>query len=308
MRQFVRQWIAMGKRGRERRHIKGLTLVELLVALLLTGLILAAVYNLFGSQENTQVLVDQLSEMNQNLRIAANAILMDMRQAGYHVENGVASSGIGQLRAIVVQDGGPGNPDTLTVLYAVPGFETTLRADYSTPGAQASVKDGCPLCLDSSANCRECDESSPQCFCTGDLVIITGGGNSSVFQVTSNASYGSTLLDFGPSSSYNNSSEHQGSGFTSYTGSEVSGARVFKAVRRTYRVERTTNPPTLRVTEGTGNEQTLVEGIEDLQITPPGANNRSYEVAITARTRKAIPGSGYRRRTITETVRVRNLQ
>jgi len=300
MRQFVRQWIAMGKRGRERRHIKGLTLVELLVALLLTGLILAAVYNLFASQENTQVLVDQLSEMNQNLRIAANAILMDMRQAGYHVENGVASSGIGQLRAIAVQDGGTGNPDTLTVLYAVPGFETTLGGEYSTPGAQAPIEDGCPLGLDEP---RTCDQSSPQCFCNGDLVIITGGERSSVFQVTSDASDGSTSLDLGSSSPYNNSSGHQGSGFTEYT-----EARVFKAVRRTYRVDRTTNPPSLRVTEGTGSEQTLVEGIEDLQITPSGANNRSYEVAITARTRKAIPGSGFRRRTITETVRVRNLQ
>jgi prepilin-type N-terminal cleavage/methylation domain-containing protein len=174
----------------------GLTLVEVLIALVLTGLILAAVYNLFGSQENTQVLVDQLSEMNQNLRIAANTILMDMRQAGYHVEDGVASSGVGRLNAITVQDGGTGNPDQLTVLYAIPGFEANLIGGYTTPGAQAPIDDGCPPVAGDTI--RTCGQSSPTCFCSGDLVIMTDGRSSSVFQVTSDdAADGETQLELG---------------------------------------------------------------------------------------------------------------
>ena len=311
MRRFVKHGTVEGGPERKCRDMEGLTLVELLLALLLTGLILAAVYNLFGSQENTQVLVDQLSEMNQNLRIAANTILMDMRQAGYHVEGGVASSGLGQLRAIVVQDGGTTNPDELTVLYAIPGFEAKLTSSYSTPGGQASIDDGCPPV--SGGITRTCHQSSPTCFCSGDLVIMTDGRTSSVFRVTSPARDGPTQLVLGTSSSYNDSDGHEGSGFPA--GGYGEGSRVFKAVLRTYRVDRTTDPrlPRLRVTEGIAPEeissnQTLVDGIEDLQISPTGANNHSYEVAITARTRKAVPGSGYRRRTITETVRVRNLQ
>lgn len=262
------------------KYTSGLTLVEVMIALVLTGLILAAVYNLFGSQENTQVLVDQLSEMNQNLRIAANSILMDMRSAGYHIEGGTASSGTEvQVNAIDVVDGGT-DPDRVTVLYAVPGFETV---GTSTGGTQLSIEEGCPPVA--GATVRTCGQSSPTCFCSGDLVVITDGRISELRQLTSDAS--------------------RGHGEVTINSDLVEGEwKIFKASRRTYSVEGTS----LRVKdENTGIEQTLVEGIEDLQITPTSANNPSYQVTITARTRKQIPGSGYRKRTITETVKVRNL-
>lgn len=285
----------------------GLTLVEVLIALVLTGLILAAVYNLFGSQENTQVLVDQLSEMNQNLRIAANSILMDVRSAGYHVEGGVASSGVGPVpvNAIVVEDGGS-DPDRLTILYAVPGFETNGIRDVFADSSEILVEDGCPPVAGNTV--RTCGQSSPTCFCNSDLVIITNGQVSSLFQLTSDATDGPGQLEIG-SSPYNNSSGHTSSGFPE-EGYRDGSWRLFKASYKTYRVDRTTNPnlPSLKFTDqSTGTEQTLVEGIEDLQINPTSPNNSSYQVAITARTRKPVPGSGYRRRTITETVKVRNL-
>lgn len=294
----------------------GLTLVEVLIALLLTGIILAAVYNLFGSQENTQVIVEQLSEMNQNLRIAANSIFMDMRQAGFHVEQGLASSGQNPceesephpIPAICVKDGGTDRPDEVIVLYAVPGFETRLTSEYSSPGTQASIEDGCPPVAGSTV--RTCSESSPTCFCRGDLVIMTGGGFSSVFQVTSDASDGPIQLDLGSSSPYN-SDGHLERGFPS--GGYGIGSRVSRAILRIYRVSLDTEPPSLLVEDGSGVVQTLVEGIEDLQILPADPNCSTdencpiYEVAITARTRKEVPVSGYRRRTITEMVKVRNL-
>lgn len=260
---------------RRQEYTSGLTLVEVMIALVLTGLILAAVYNLFSSQESTQVLVDQLSEMNQNLRIAANSILMDMRSAGYHVEGGIAISDAGQVNAIEVTDGGTG-PDSVTVLYAVPGFETR-----GSSGESFFIEDGCPPVA--GATVRSCASSSPTCFCEGDLVIVTDGRTTRLFRLTSNASDGPGDLPL-----------------------DLEGEwRVFKAARRTYRVEE----GSLKVTDerGQGNPNDLVDGIEDLQITPTSSNNASYQVAITARTRKQVPGSGYRRRTITETVRVRNL-
>lgn len=268
---------------RRQEYTSGLTLVEVMIALVLTGLILAAVYNLFSSQESTQVLVDQLSEMNQNLRIAANSILMDMRSAGYHVEGGIAISGEGQVNAIEVTDGGSG-PDSVTVLYAVPGFETRGSKvqvfDPSSVEPRFIIEDCCPPVA--GATVRSCTSSSPTCFCEGDLVIVTDG------RTTRLTSIGE---DDCPS---------DGPGTLPL---DLEGEwRVFKAARRTYRVE----GGILKVTDEQGQKD-LVEGIEDLQITPTSSNNASYQVAITARTRKQVPGSGYRRRTITETVRVRNL-
>jgi len=76
----------------------GFTLIEVLLALLLTMILLAGIYNLFGSQEKSQALVDQVSEMNQNLRVAAATITRDMRMAGYHLEDARATSGTGGAR------------------------------------------------------------------------------------------------------------------------------------------------------------------------------------------------------------------
>lgn len=294
----------------------GLTLIEALIAMVLTGLILAGVYNLFGSQENTQVLVDQIAEMNQNLRIAGNAIIMDMRNAGNQVRSSggiqhVASCGVTDpdfvagVPAVLVIDGETGQPDTVTVLYAVPGFETRIPEgfEYSSPGSMLPVENPCP----GGAVIRGCEQSSPTCFCRGDFIILSDGERSSIFQVTGNAGVGDTLLQIG-SSPYNQQQGHQNTGFQGYGGD----TRIIKAILRTYWIDRSENPPVLRFAEGVRdnfvNQGILVEGIEDLQINPQGSNERSYEVALTARTRRPVPGSGYRRRTIVETVRVRNIE
>jgi len=88
------------------------------------------------------------------------------------------------------------------------------------------------------------------------------------------------------------------------------GSRVFKAVVRRYSVGTVGPPnhPALLMAEGTGVTQTLVDYIEDLRVDPAAANQRSYTVNITARTRKTLAFTGgIRRKSITETVRVRNI-
>jgi type IV pilus assembly protein PilW len=61
---------------------RGFTLIELMVALALLGVVVAGIYTTFGSQEEAYILQDQMAEMNQNARSAINIISKDIRNSG----------------------------------------------------------------------------------------------------------------------------------------------------------------------------------------------------------------------------------
>jgi prepilin-type N-terminal cleavage/methylation domain-containing protein len=62
---------------------KGLTLIELLIALVLTAIIGGAVYQGVINQSRSFIQQDQLAEAQQNSRIAMDNILRELRMAGY---------------------------------------------------------------------------------------------------------------------------------------------------------------------------------------------------------------------------------
>jgi len=62
---------------------KGFTLVELLVAMVLSFILVGAVYGTFTSQQKSYTVQDQVAEAQQNARMAMNILLRDMRMAGY---------------------------------------------------------------------------------------------------------------------------------------------------------------------------------------------------------------------------------
>ena len=61
----------------------GLTLIELLVALVLSGILTAALYRAFISQQKTYTVQDQVADMQQNVRIALAQMAREIRMAGY---------------------------------------------------------------------------------------------------------------------------------------------------------------------------------------------------------------------------------
>jgi type IV pilus assembly protein PilW len=61
----------------------GLTLVELLIALVLSSLLIAALYRVFISQQRTYSVQDQVADMQQNVRIAMDQMTKEIRMAGY---------------------------------------------------------------------------------------------------------------------------------------------------------------------------------------------------------------------------------
>jgi prepilin-type N-terminal cleavage/methylation domain-containing protein len=62
---------------------KGVTLIELLVGLVISGVIIAGIYRMFIGQSRAYTIQEQVVEVQQNIRGAMELILRDVRMAGY---------------------------------------------------------------------------------------------------------------------------------------------------------------------------------------------------------------------------------
>ena len=65
------------------RKKQGLTLVELLIALVLSSILIAALYRIFISQQKIYAVQNQVVDMQQNVRIAIGQMTREIRMAGY---------------------------------------------------------------------------------------------------------------------------------------------------------------------------------------------------------------------------------
>ena len=68
-------------------NIKGITLIELLVGLVICGLVIAGIYRVFIAQSKAYSVQDQVVEVQQNVRSAMEILLRDLRMAGFDDEN-----------------------------------------------------------------------------------------------------------------------------------------------------------------------------------------------------------------------------
>lgn len=68
-------------------NLKGITLIELLVALVIGGIVIAGIYRLFIAQSKAYVVQDQIAETQQNIRSAMEIMLRDLRMTGFNGDN-----------------------------------------------------------------------------------------------------------------------------------------------------------------------------------------------------------------------------
>jgi len=66
---------------------KGITIIELLVALVIFGLVVGGIYRLFIAQTKAYTVQDQVVEIQQSVRSAMEILLRDLRMAGYDDDN-----------------------------------------------------------------------------------------------------------------------------------------------------------------------------------------------------------------------------
>lgn len=92
--------------SRTDRTTAGFTLIEILIALAIFGIVIAQAFAVFGAQHVTYAGTERSIEIQQDSRLLTNAVLNDIRMAGYMVPRQV---GIGSV------DGGNAAPDSICV-------------------------------------------------------------------------------------------------------------------------------------------------------------------------------------------------
>ena len=67
---------------------KGVTLVELMVALVISAVVIGGIYKVFILQTKTYAVQDQVMDVQQNTRTAMEVLLRDLRMTGFDDDNG----------------------------------------------------------------------------------------------------------------------------------------------------------------------------------------------------------------------------
>jgi len=68
---------------KEKKKERGVTLVELMIALSMFGVILSAMYNMFNFQQKSYSVQDNVAVMQQNVRVGLGYMVKEIRMAGY---------------------------------------------------------------------------------------------------------------------------------------------------------------------------------------------------------------------------------
>jgi type IV pilus assembly protein PilW len=258
------------------RASRGLSLVELMIALLVGLLLSAAVLQIFISSKNTYRMQDSMARLQENGRFAVSYMANDIRMAGYM---GCANVDRIPVNNIGVADGGgPAVPsfDSNSVIVgsnnvaagnpwgAVPGTDTVVVRKVNGGGLRLTGN-----LATNNANIQVVDNSLG--VQAGDILFITDCINADIFRATNVSTDGSGKVTIAHSSAKNSSVN-----LSKLYGSDAE-VLVFESVA--YYVKdtgrKTPNGDAIRalyVQRQAGNTAEnapsfeLVEGVQDLQL------------------------------------------
>jgi hypothetical protein len=132
--------------------IKGVTLIEALIALFLTGIVTAAIFELYINQHKNWTIQGEVTDMQQNARAAMDELTRHIRMAGYELPIG--------LWALEAHNT---NPDTILINYA--NGDCDIPIEHAMPLPSAELR---------------CDGHDVSCFQDGQWAFIfqpdSGGG------------------------------------------------------------------------------------------------------------------------------------
>jgi len=287
----------------------GFTLVELLIALAIFGIVIGAIYGIFVSQRHAYDVQDQVVEMEQSARAATNMILRELRMAGHHamgdelinnLSNWVPSDWVPDEPLTVNLDANPKitagvgtEPDMITFLAVLQSDNnpTTLSAAAAANDTQITL----------SLTATETDTQ----YNVGDIIHI---GTCSEYAKVTGISGSTLTIDTNPTVSGNQGlSESYSSGIEVGEISVVTYT-VFNETNDPSYTYHTSGHPVLKRKVNDGSFQPIAENITDMQISSLGSGEIQF--TISARTDKPDPrysaNSGYRTLDVDTRVKVRN--
>ncbi len=275
--------------------IAGLTLVELMVAITIGLIILAALARLFATSRATYTLEEGLARVQESGRFAVEFLAQDIRMAGYigcasatttvqnHLNNptdyGVnvgpdqyinshTYTGSG-TRPSALSDWTPALPGTVNgvVYFSAGDVEPNTDVLVIRRASETGIKLGQTM-SDTSANIKI--DANPGGLVDNDIVMISDCTNADIFQIT-----GPDSFDAGTNNLVHNTGESTPGNATKPLSKAYTGdAQVMKLTTRIYYIGRrsnsTDNPPSLYrrelTTSGSLATQELVEGVERIKF------------------------------------------
>ncbi len=105
---------------------KGATLIELLVALVICAIVIAAIYRLFIVQTRAYTVQDQVVEVQQTVRSAMEILLRDLRMTGYDDDSIASTVTIGTPIPVIAD-----NSITVCYEYNLQGYQVAYWTDAS---------------------------------------------------------------------------------------------------------------------------------------------------------------------------------
>jgi prepilin-type N-terminal cleavage/methylation domain-containing protein len=110
---------------------KGVTLIELMIALVISAIIVAALYRSFVSQQKSYVVQAQVADMQQNARVAINRMMKEIRMAGFGVKDVLNPPGVNGYTVEITP-----NANSITI---VGGFRQISRLAADAKGGEVSI-------------------------------------------------------------------------------------------------------------------------------------------------------------------------
>ncbi len=105
--------------------VRGTSLLEILVALAITGVVTTAIFKAYVTQHKNYLIQEDVTDIQQNARASIDELAKHIRMAGFDLPLG--------LQAIVPSNT---NPDTITLTYRSDNCETTLSAAMGSMSAE----------------------------------------------------------------------------------------------------------------------------------------------------------------------------
>lgn len=258
---------AMRLKNALRRHQRGLTLVELMVALVLSMMLMIGVITVFTANRETFQMQEALARIQENGRFATQALVNDIRGAGYwgcgtqtpRIVNTLNDSGTYEFSYGESVDGFEAGTSSWTptlddsIVSPLTGSDIiTIR--FSDGGGARVIQHNQP-----SADLKVVAHSDLK---IDDIVMVSDCEDAAIFQVTNiqNIAQANTnVVHNTGTSSPGNATQNLGKKFTN--------AEVVRIRTRTWYVRNGAGggPALWRIDNG-GAPQEVVEGIEQLQI------------------------------------------
>ncbi len=268
---------------------QGLTIIEIMIAILLSTLLLTGVIQIFVSTKHSYLIQDGLSRIQENGRFGVEIISRDLQMAGFYgcsdaknFTNNLNTSSNLQFQydfPVAGYNNVPAStPTLLSDAGIVPDANTDVIIIRRTQGdpfrlTQASTDTNIQIEAESTVS-NFCADNSTMVngFCRGDILMVADCNKAVVFQSGSITVTGTvpnqvaTITHPSGGTPGNAAASWGGSGQFGSQFLHDANSEVYRVATIAYYVRTVNGIPTLFRYEN-GNTDALIDGVEDMQIT-----------------------------------------